>query len=225
MQATVSAHIAKTWESHCKSKGQKGISQATVYRLLKEVVHGRKSVALSGLDTFQANASDAFHALFGFLDRLAAEGMPLCTVRKMKHELGLCRKYLSGDFVQHILNKDTGSPTHCPQYALSDPAKPELQSACDHDHVEGCNDCNRFTLIFEKIHDCIEEYFCPSEARVAEKDLENWRTSIQKHKDHILRSLHQDSARLDALEYVAENYGTGFLICDWGELIAESDIK
>ncbi|KAK3746674.1 hypothetical protein QZH41_020586, partial [Actinostola sp. cb2023] len=105
--------------------------------------------------------------------------------------------------------------THCSVYALSDSTSRELQKQCDHSHEESCEQCESLDFTLKDISTAIEE---ASFATGDDKDEAIYRANsanlaIQSWKCHILRSTHQDQARLDIID--ALDSESVFIVNDW----------
>ena len=105
--------------------------------------------------------------------------------------------------------------THCSVYALSDGASPDLQQSCDHSHDNSCDQCQSLDLTLQSISSAAHGTSFASED---DRDEMLYRVTsatlaIQSWKCQILRSAHQDQARLDAVE--ALDSETVFIVNDW----------
>ncbi|KAL9952012.1 hypothetical protein ACROYT_G044785 [Oculina patagonica] len=118
----------------------------------------------------------------------------------------------------HVTESST-TPDHCIVYALSDPKDTDYQSICPHDHSDCCGQCNRLAVTMEEIEKAIEKTVLGSDdasqdvndeltflTRRAKRDVNAW-------KSHLLRSVNQDKARLDALQVLDET--SALLVQDW----------
>lgn len=100
-------------------------------------------------------------------------------------------------------------------FALSDNSDPHYQQHCNHDHTDVCDRCQGLLENLTEIERIISETKFPSED---EKDeavfiFQTAKLAIQSWKYHILRSINQDKARLDALEQLEK--GTVLIVNDW----------
>ena len=99
---------------------------------------------------------------------------------------------------------------HCRLFALSDPKELVFQAQCDHDHEDSCDRCDQLATTLCEIES----------ARIAQADtllpgvneelaftVKQAKVNIFAWKAHILRSINQDSARVDVLESLDESPG------------------
>ena len=111
----------------------------------------------------------------------------------------------------------TSSPvaSHCSTFALSDSTDPALQQQCDHSHDELCEQCESLQATLQNISAAVEEAsFVTDDDRDEAVYLANSSTLvIQSWKCHLLRSTHQDQARLDIID--ALDHESVFIVNDW----------
>ena len=107
-------------------------------------------------------------------------------------------------------------PDHCRAFALSDPKDPAYQARCDHDHSEVCDRCN---LLTETLLD-IEAGLAAQTGNLSSDEREELsfrvkqgKTAIWAWKSHLLRSVNQDSARVELLRELDES--SVLLVQDW----------
>ena len=105
--------------------------------------------------------------------------------------------------------------SHCSIFALSDSTDLRLKQQCDHSHDELCEQCESLHSTLHKISAAIEDASFSTED---DKDEALYLTSsamlaIQSWKCHLLRSTHQDQARLDVID--ALDSETVFVVNDW----------
>ena len=107
-------------------------------------------------------------------------------------------------------------PDHCRAFALSDPKDSVYQARCDHEHSEVCDRCN---LLTETLLD-IEEGLAAQTGNLSFEEREELsyrvrkgKTAIWSWKSHLLRSVNQDSARVEIREKLDET--SVLLVQDW----------
>ena len=99
----------------------------------------------------------------------------------------------------HVL-PSSGVPDHCLAFALSYQGDTDYVSACSHDHDLTCDRCDLLTNVVCEIESTLENVEISSDEKgemkymafQAKKRIEAW-------KAHLLRSINQDEARLDAI--------------------------
>ena len=105
---------------------------------------------------------------------------------------------------------------HCRVYALSDPNEPAYKEECSHSHGESCDRC---LVLLSTLTD-IENSLFAQVNNMQEDEHEELsfvvkqaKSNILAWKAHILRSIHQDSARIDLMDSLDES--SVFLVQDW----------
>ena len=107
-------------------------------------------------------------------------------------------------------------PDHCRKFALSDPADPSYQALCDHDHNEVCDRCS---LLSETLLDIEASLAAQTDNFSSEENEEllfkvkQAKAAIWAWKSHLLRSINQDSCRVELLERLDES--SVLLVQDW----------
>lgn len=104
---------------------------------------------------------------------------------------------------------------HCSTFSLSDPSDADLKQSCSHVHNETCDQCTSLALALRDIEKLLAEVLFASEDDRDEAFylFQSAKLTILSWKCHLLRSVKQDQARLDALSLL--NEGTVLLINDW----------
>ena len=105
--------------------------------------------------------------------------------------------------------------SHCSVFALSDSEDSDLRQQCKHNHDELCDQCESLHSTLNDISTAVDEASFTTEE---DKDealflVSSATLAIQSWKCHLLRSTHQDQARLDVID--ALNSGTVFIVNDW----------
>lgn len=98
------------------------------------------------------------------------------------------------------VSKSSSVPDHCRPFALSDPKDPAYQSVCEHDHNDACDRCDLLSETLLQIEvglaaqtenlSCVEKEDLLFRVKQAKKAIWAW-------KSHLLRSVNQDSARME----------------------------
>jgi len=111
--------------------------------------------------------------------------------------------YLKGTYIGCISQLHRG-PDHCSSFALRDPLEPAFSEQCDHSHDLVCSDCDCLyqveNLIKNAFSDHSVAFYSPDEKEDKLHDLQVSFNSIYAWKRHLLRAVHQDSARQDVLD-------------------------
>ena len=92
--------------------------------------------------------------------------------------------------------------SHCSVFSLSDTTDPDLQQQCDHSHDKICEQCESLHSTLHSITEAVKgASFVTEDARDEAEYLVNSATlSIKSWICHLLRSVHQDRARLDIID-------------------------
>ena len=104
---------------------------------------------------------------------------------------------------------------HCTVFALSDPKDPQLRQRCLHNHSQRCEQCDALALA---VNDAEGELLQVPFSNTDERDealylFQIAKAAIQAWKCHQLRSVRQDEARLDALDFIDNR--TVLIVNDW----------
>lgn len=104
---------------------------------------------------------------------------------------------------------------HCSVYALSDPSDNAMRRSCNHTHTERCNQCQSLKQLLIAIRKATNEAHFSSEDEHDEAVYlcKHATDAIIQWKNHQLRSVRQDQARLSALEQLDEQ--TCLITNDW----------
>ena len=105
--------------------------------------------------------------------------------------------------------------SHCSVFALSDSSDSALRQKCEHNHDELCDQCESLHSTLKDISTVVDRAsFTTEEEKDEALFLANTATlAIQSWKCHLLRSTHQDQARLDVIDSL--NPETVFVVNDW----------
>jgi len=131
----------------------------------------------------------------------------------LKKSLQNSRNYLKSDYKVHI-SQSSSVPDHCSTFALSDLNNHCWKEACDHDHNEQCDRCEQLKNTFAQIHKLIEQY--QSDDILRKRLLYKFKQQIKfidEWKSHLLRTVHQDQARIHVLKHL--DYETVMIYVDW----------
>ena len=118
-------------------------------------------------------------------------------------------------FTQVHVSSSSPVASHCSVFALSDTEDSDLRQQCKHNHDELCDQCESLHSTLNDISTAVDEASFTTEE---DKDealflVSSATLAIQSWKCHLLRSTHQDQARLDVID--ALNSGTVFIVNDW----------
>ena len=100
-------------------------------------------------------------------------------------------------------------------FALSDCTNSDLSQQCDHRHEDACEQCENLNSTLAAISEAVTRApFHTDDDRDEAEYLTNHATlAIQSWKSHLLRSAHQDQARLDVIDALDQE--TIFIVNDW----------
>lgn len=105
--------------------------------------------------------------------------------------------------------------SHCSIFALSDSTNSDLRQQCDHTHDELCEQCESLHSTLHNISAAVEEAsFATEDDRDEAVYIANSaKLAIESWNHHLLRSTHQDQARLDIID--ALDPEAVFIVNDW----------
>ena len=118
-------------------------------------------------------------------------------------------------FTQVHVSSSSPVASHCSVFALSDTEDSDLRQQCKHNHEKLYDQCESLHSTLNDISTAVDEASFTTEE---DKDealflVSSATLAIQSWKCHLLRSTHQDQARLDVID--ALNSGTVFIVNDW----------
>ena len=104
---------------------------------------------------------------------------------------------------------------HCSTFALSDPSDADFKQSCTHTHDEKCDQCTDLASALSDIEKLLREisFSCDNDRDEAFYLYQRASLAINAWKNHQLRAVRQDQARLDALDLLDD--GTVLLVNDW----------
>ncbi len=140
-------------------------------------------------------------------------GLTARDAAELKRDLQTSRNYLKTDYKVHVSCSST-VPDHCSIFALSDVNNKCWQQTCDHNHDQKCDRCELLKITLNKICAFIQQHQTNAELR----DRLLYRVQqqvqcIEEWKAHLLRTIHQDQARIDVLNNL--DCETAMIHVDW----------
>ncbi|XP_068728060.1 uncharacterized protein [Montipora capricornis] len=205
--------IARQYAQYCHETGFKPFSERTMLRVLEKCKASvRKS--LQGLDHVAADGACAFEDLENLVRRHGELGLGKKWELQYVELLKGSKLYLKSDFKVHVCSSSEIA-SHCSVFALSDSTSPDLQQQCSHKHEECCEQCEILHSTLQNISSAVERAsFATQDDKEEALFLVNASVlAIQSWKCHLLRSAHQDQARLDAIDALDQE--TVFIVNDW----------
>ncbi|XP_076085029.1 uncharacterized protein LOC143055862 [Mytilus galloprovincialis] len=208
----IHARIISIYQSFCKEYDFETFSRASLYRILK-VCHASKQRALQGLDNITAAGMNSIDMLSKLVQKLETFGMSQPESKSLTDIIQLINQFLKYEYKSH-LNRLDGCTDHCTTMALSDPTEPKFSASCNHNHERQCEKCAMVESCLDMINEKINQIEIPTtileemkfEMEMAEKHLMEW-------KKHLLRTVHQESARRNILKSLTTKQA--LVIMDW----------
>ena len=104
---------------------------------------------------------------------------------------------------------------HCSVHALSDPSDKDFCQECDHHHDERCSQCDALDNVLVHIENLVHsaEFHNKEDKDEASYLCRTSVNAIHSWKSHQLRSVHQDQARIDAINALDEH--SALIVSDW----------
>ena len=199
------ASIIEMYEKHCRDTNFSPLSRSTLYKILSSCSASKRR-NLHGLDNITADGLEAFKALNDIVKALEGRGvLDNSTKDRILHQLRDGQNYLKRNFKFHVL-LDSSCADHCIRWACSDAKDIQFQSSCEHEHTDGCKDCNTITTLLEQI--CMLDL---NEDEIV--GVTDAKCSIESWKAHILRTINQDRGRTELLEGL--NSHQILIVIDW----------
>ncbi|PFX21177.1 hypothetical protein AWC38_SpisGene14335 [Stylophora pistillata] len=188
-------------------------SKRTMLRILSKCSASvRKS--LQGLNNYAAEGARAFDDLAGIVENISTNVELDAKKAEVLDALKAGKLYLKGEYKVHTSNSSEVAD-NCSVHALSDPSDKDFCQECDHQHDERCSQCDALDNVLVHIENLVHSaefrkkedkddacYLC----RTSVKAIHSW-------KSHQLRSVHQDQARIDAINALDEH--SALIFSDW----------
>ena len=198
----ITSRILKQYMAYCKETDFECLSTRELYRILT-FCSAKQKIALQGLDNTSADGLRSIERLEDIARKLGERGRSLEWVRNTIDGLTNLKRYLKSTYRLHI-SSDSECADHCDVYALSDPESEEYSQGCDHTHDASCSDCDRFEQLFDVMKASFFDqsliFHSEDEKNDLLHDVHISFEAIFSWKCHLLRAVHQDKAREQALE-------------------------
>jgi hypothetical protein len=148
-------------------------------------------------------------------DNLSKRGMSSDWSMNIKTKLKNYRRYMKGKYRLGV-TESSQCADHCRTYALSDPANEEFSKKCDLIHNKQCHECNQLAGIEHNLKTALLNdtvTYSSEEIEDLTYDIGTSMESICAWKCHLLRAVHQEKAREDALAWLSDKR---VLVCHTG---------
>ncbi len=208
--------MIKSWKTYLAQTEQMELqlSDSTYYKILRLI---RPSIRTSvhGLD-YKTNAGlECFEKLADMLRKLKEhEVIDDEQFETYKERLLYGKSYLRGDYKYHA-KMTSPVADHCRTFALSDSEDPKFQVTCNHNHDQVCQNCQIIKNTLEVIQNLVAEanVLDAREKDLMQNDFQRCLTNIEEMKNHRLRAIHQQQAKIDILDNLQPNQA--LLIADF----------
>ena len=178
------------------------LHDSTLFKILNACKASTRR-AVTGLNYFVANGSEAFDDLFELVNSLNLDSNDQ---RRIQDGLKRGKQYLKTDFELNVVRKSRVSD-HCICYSLNDPMSDEFSEPCkDHNHDQVCAECTYLAQTLQDIHQTIIDSI--TDAEEVPRKLHRFNLAcdnIQAWKCHQLRSVNQDLGRDCILNIIGED--------------------
>lgn len=146
---------------------------------------------------------------------LGDAGQGMGWAKQQETNLRESKRYLKSDCKVHV-SQSSSVPDHCRPFTLSDPKDPAYQSVCEHDHNDACDRCDLLSETLLQIETGLAAQ-TENLSSVEKEDLlfrvKQAKKAIWAWMSHLLRSVKQDSTRVELLEQLDET--SVLLVQDW----------
>lgn len=182
--------------------GFSALHESTLFKILAECKASTRR-AVSGLNYFIANGSEAFDNLIQIVDDL---NLDVSEHRRLIDNIKQGKQYLKTDYKINVA-RESRVRDHCICFALSDFSSSYLSKSCsNHDHDQVCSEC---LYLAQALHDV-----SPSIQNTKDDQQEIKRKmykfnlaydAIQAWKCHPIRSVNQDLGRECVLDILTDD--------------------
>ena len=200
VRTMIGSRIIRQYLQCCIETHFDSLSERSLYRIL-ESCPAQQRKSLQGLDNTSADGLRALNLLEKIADNLSKRGMSSDRSMNNTTKLKNYRRYMKGKYRLDV-TESSQRADHCRTYALSDPANEEISKKCNHTHNKQCHECNQLTGIEHDLKTALLNdtvTYSSEEIEDLTYDIGTSMESICAWKCHLLRAVHQEKAREDAL--------------------------
>lgn len=182
--------------------GFNALHESTLFKILSECKASTRR-AITGLNYFVANGSDAFDTVFDLIDDL---NLDTSEHRRLSDNIRKGKQYLKTDYKINV-KRTSRVRDHCIYFALRDSTSSSFSTPCsDHDHDQVCSECSYLAQALEDVKESIKN----SEGHEEEIKRKLYKftlaqDAIRAWKCHQLRSVNQDLGRECILDVLGED--------------------
>ncbi|CAF4400911.1 unnamed protein product [Rotaria sp. Silwood2] len=178
------------------------LQESSLFKILSECKASTRR-AVSGLNYFAANGSEAFDRIIELINDLNIDANERS---RLVNNIRKGKQYLKTDFKTNVA-RTSSVPDHCICFSLSDPTSNAFSMSCsDHKHDQVCSECFYLAQALQDSSQAIENSINDEEEvkRTMYKFTLAY-DAIQAWKSHQLRSVNQDLGRECILDVLGED--------------------
>jgi hypothetical protein len=177
------------------------LHESSLYKILEECKASTRR-AISGLNYFAANGSEAFDILFELINDL---NLDQGEHRRLTDNLRRSKQYIKSDFKVNV-TRISRVRDHCICFSLSDPASNSFSASCsDHVHDQICSECAYLVQTLQDISQTIQDGDGDEERTRKMYKFTLASDAIHAWKSHQLRAVNQDLGRECVLDILGED--------------------
>ncbi|CAG2207805.1 unnamed protein product [Mytilus edulis] len=205
--------LIQMYQSYCREVEFQPLGISSLFKIL-EACAASKRTSLQGLDNIAAEGSEGYDNLINLVEDLHSMNVINSEESKeLTNSITSSKLYMKTDYKLHV-QEENQCATHCRTWLLSDPKNLAFQSICNHHHLFKCEKCQLFTDMCDKIRQVNNSSTTSEELKEEfNKDLDDSIIKIENWGAHIVRTINQDSWRLERLGSLLQ--GQGIIIMDW----------
>ncbi|VDI84004.1 Hypothetical predicted protein [Mytilus galloprovincialis] len=205
--------LIQMYQSYCREVEFQPLGISSLFEIL-EACAASKRTSLQGLDNIAAEGSEGYDNLNNLVEDLHSMNVINSEESKeLTNSITSSKLYMKTDYKLHV-QEENQCATHCRTWLLSDPKNLAFQSICNHHHLFKCEKCQLFTDMCDKIRQVNNSPTTSEELKEEfNKDLDDSIIKIENWGAHIVRTINQDSWRLERLGSLLQ--GQGIIVMDW----------
>ncbi|CAF1360558.1 unnamed protein product [Rotaria sordida] len=178
------------------------LHESTLFKILAECKASTRR-AVSGLNYFAANGSEAFDNIIELINGLTLDTSER---HRLVNNIKKGKQYLKTNFKANVA-RTSRVFDHCICFSLSDPTSNSFSAACsDHEHDQVCSECLYLAQALQDTKQAIEN--SKDKEEEVKRKMHKFTLAydaIQAWKSHQLRSINQDLGRESVLDVLGED--------------------
>ncbi|XP_063416575.1 uncharacterized protein LOC134698600 [Mytilus trossulus] len=207
IRTMIASRLINAYTNYCKENSIIPPCRATQFKIIKACAASQLK-SLHGLDNYISDGMDSIDTLKKVVSNLGTNGMITSKVDDLNESLDTLKLHLKNEFQNH-LSSESDCNEHCIHLALS-------EKGCEHVHTTTCQPCSRMYQIKDELQNLMTSNFPDINSKEKEEFEHDISVSTEKiwaWRDHLIRTVNQDSCKKDLLQNLQSH--EVLIIADW----------